>query len=188
MERIAVLLADGNSIFGFFFPVQFTFKTRQRQQRLRTAWRRSQSDVKRRSERRPGSRSPRGNRLTRKHSAELRGAFVCRFGSNGRPCAQHVCECLYITSSGKCHARGWAGPGSGWVVLQPLKVSRGYSASALCHILRPSSPPGDDPTAFDAGCGESRNERNGFLAELFQTEGLINATVHSLLMRCRPVW
>lgn len=33
---------------------------------------------------------------------------------------RHVCECLYIISPGKCHARGWVrGVACGWVVVNP---------------------------------------------------------------------
>lgn len=35
-------------------------------------------------------------------------------------CVRHVCECLYIVSPGKCHARGWVREvACGWVVVNP---------------------------------------------------------------------
>lgn len=69
------------------------------------------------------------------------------FGNNGWLCAQHVCECLYIISPGKCHARGWAGVGSGWVAVNPLRSpgllclcslsdSQAFSLLALVTVWR----------------------------------------------------
>lgn len=77
----------------------------------------------------PENTQPTGSRAA--SSGKTMRHFRCSFGNNGWLCAQHVCECLYIISPGKCHARGWAGAGSGWVAVNP---SRSPGLLCLCSL------------------------------------------------------